>query len=131
MSTNERRAIKAYVVTELGISAYYGCRKLVNITIDAKVRTIANCRTHQTINAAISMLCTEPHNYTRELREEIEQHCPESELTKAGIDKCVKLDSFLRETCRLNDFAVGTMSPSHTSSSLATKTLHMCDADVE
>jgi hypothetical protein len=60
-----------------------------------------------TLTAAISMLSAEPDKYIPPLRAEIEEHCPYGQLSKTGLDKCVKLDSFLRETCRFNEFAVG------------------------
>jgi hypothetical protein len=59
------------------------------------------------MTSALSMLSAEFDKYGPELRSEIEEHCPDNRFTKAGLDKCLKLDSFLRETCRLNDFGVG------------------------
>jgi hypothetical protein len=53
------------------------------------------------------MLSQEAEKYVPELRAEIEEHCPFGEFTKENLDKLVKLNSFLRESCRLNDFGVG------------------------
>jgi hypothetical protein len=53
------------------------------------------------------MLSQEADKYIPELRTEVEEHCPLGEFTKEHLDKLVKLDSFIRESCRMNDFGVG------------------------
>ena len=52
---------------------------------------------------AIFMLSSDPEQYMPELRAEIYQHAPEGTFDKSVLDKLVKLDSFLRESARINN----------------------------
>jgi cytochrome P450 len=85
-------------------SAIVGWKLRHNHTKNKETADLCTC---QTITAAIFMLSQEVDKYVPELRAEIEEHCPRGEFTKENLDKLVKLDSFLRESCRLNDFGVG------------------------
>jgi hypothetical protein len=44
--------------------------------------------------------------YINPLREEVEAVVAEAGWTKAGMDKMHKIDSFIRETLRLEDFSI-------------------------
>jgi hypothetical protein len=47
--------------------------------------------------------------YLEPLREEVDAVVREDGWTKAGLDKMYKIDSFLRETQRLDGFAVSSL----------------------
>jgi hypothetical protein len=49
--------------------------------------------------------------YLEPLREEVDAVIKEEGWTKAGIDKMYKIDSFLRETLRLDGLTTGPLDP--------------------
>jgi cytochrome P450 len=52
---------------------------------------------------AIFMLSSDPEQYMPELRAEAQKHLLGGKINKSALDKLVKLDSFLRESARLNN----------------------------
>lgn len=55
------------------------------------------------IASAISMLSSDPDQYMPILRAELHEHLGNGKISKQLLDKLVKLDSFLRESARLNN----------------------------
>jgi hypothetical protein len=49
--------------------------------------------------------------YLEPLREEVNAVIKEEGWTKAGVDKMYKIDSFLRETLRLDNLTIGPLDP--------------------
>jgi Cytochrome P450 len=68
----------------------------------------------QTVTQVLYRLLANPE-YLEPLREEVDAAIREEGWTKAGIDKMYKLDSFLRETQRLDGFAVRPLDSLRTS----------------
>ncbi|KEF61463.1 uncharacterized protein A1O9_03029 [Exophiala aquamarina CBS 119918] len=59
--------------------------------------------TTMTFTGALFKLAAEPEKYTPELRQELEQVLKEGPLTKDRLTQLRKMDSFLRESARLNN----------------------------
>src|SRR5437764_6288270 len=92
---------------------------------------------------AIFMLSSDPEQYMPELRAEIQKHLLGGKINKSVLDKLVKLDSFLRESARLNNaflltaerlvmqdffFSAGTLIPKGTTLAVPQMALH-CNAN--
>jgi hypothetical protein len=63
-------------------------------------------RTTQVLTQVLCRLVSNPE-YIEPLRQEAEDAIAEEGWTKAGIDKMRKLDSFLRETQRIDIITIG------------------------
>jgi hypothetical protein len=66
----------------------------------------------QTSTQVLYRLLENPE-YLKPLRQEIETAVAEEGWTKAGMDKMHNLDSFLRETQRMNGLGIGLSAPLH------------------
>jgi hypothetical protein len=65
-----------------------------------------NLRTMQVLTQVLCRLVSNPE-YIEALRQEVDAAIAEEGWTKAGIDKMRKLDSFVRETQRMDLLAAG------------------------
>ena len=98
-----RRSSEAIARSQLRIYSYNFSGKALH---GLACRDVPSPRMMQVLTQVLCRLLSNPE-YIEPLRREVEVVIEEEGWTKAGIDKMCKLDSFLRETQRIDTLGIG------------------------